>query len=665
MTTQKYRSSLFSLALSAWVFLAAWQQEPSAVSGEVPPKWKIDVPARACQSAVLGTHCHTSSPAIADVNGDGRADIVLATNNGHILAVEGNGHVLWDTDTGPLFGVGGGNQSISSSPAVADIDRDGRMEIVVGAGSLETDRCRPGGVIVLNHQGGAESGWPRRTADHNVPPGNCPDPVYSTPALGDLDRDGDLEIVAGSFDTRVYAWHHNGAPVAGFPPPSKFYLLFGWSNVRDRLADTVWSSPALGDLTGDGHLDIVIGSDEGMVGSTHGGDWNCPYREPAGATDDYCGGTVYAWNRQGKVLPGFPKLLLEVIQSSPALVDVDGNGRPEVYVGTGSYYYNNSPDKPTNGFRVLGWNSDGGALPGWDGGRPTGGTMNAAPALGDIAGDNRPEVVIPGMDGKLYAWHHDGRAVTGFPMTPRNLFGDDAPHPFGKSPVLADYDGDGKMEVFLTIGWTVVVVDGDGRMLTNTNVTVDKSTPYYYTDGLLNNSPAVGDVDGDGKLELVAHNSDLVVWDLPGAGSHADWSMFRGNAARTGMLVPRVPPTLRVAPTEIDLSLTTGVNRQLQETITLRVPGASFRWEASLSSGQYLSLPKTNGSANGQTDVEVRITVPASLGPGQYTLGKVTVSVHGDGTNIQNNQQVVTVNLRVVRLADRSFIPVVRGGPGR
>ncbi len=221
------------------------------------------------------------------------------------------------------------------------------------------------------------------------------------------------------------------------------------------------------------------------------------------------------------------------------------------------------------------------------------------------------------------------------------------------------------MEVFLTIGWAVVVVDGDGRMLTNTNVTVDKSTPYYYTDGLLNNSPAVGDVDGDGKLELVAHNSDLVVWDLPGAGSHADWSMFRGNAARTGMLVPRVPPTLRVAPTEIDLSLTTGVNRQLQETITLRVPGASFRWEASLSSGQYLSLPKTNGSANGQTDVEVRITVPASLGPGQYTLGKVTVSVHGDGTNIQNNQQVVTVNLRVVRLADRSFIPVVRGGPGR
>jgi hypothetical protein len=401
-----------------------------------------------------------------------------------------------------------------------------------------------------------------------------------------------------------------------------------------------------------------------MVGAAHGGDWSCPYRDPAGATEDYCGGTLYAWNRQGKVVPGFPKLLLEVIQSSPVLTDVNGDGRPDIFVGTGSFYHNHSPDKPTHGFRAFAWEANGDVLTGWDGGRPTGSTVNAVPALGDIAGDSRPEVVVPAMDGKLYAWHLNGQVVSGFPMSPRNLFGDDAPHPFGKSPVLADYDGDGKMEIFLTVGWTVVVVDGDGRTLTNTNFPDDKSKPYYYTDGVLNNNPAVGDVDGDGRLELIAHNSDLLVWDLPGNGTGADWPMFRGDAARTGTFGAAVRTTLQVAPSTIDLNLTAGVNRQLERMITLRVPGASFRWEASLSSGQYLSLPKSNGSATGREEIALLINVPATLSPGHYTLGTVNLSVKGNGVTIQDAQQSVTVRLNVVRLADRSFMPFVRGGPG-
>ena len=41
--------------------------------------------------------------------------------------------------------------------------------------------------------------------------------IDSNPALGDLDNDGDLEVIFGSFDTMVYAFHHNGTPVNGWP----------------------------------------------------------------------------------------------------------------------------------------------------------------------------------------------------------------------------------------------------------------------------------------------------------------------------------------------------------------------------------------------------------------------------------------------------------------
>ena len=37
------------------------------------------------------------------------------------------------------------------------------------------------------------------------------------PALGDLDGDGTLEIVAGALDRHLYAWHDDGTPVEGFP----------------------------------------------------------------------------------------------------------------------------------------------------------------------------------------------------------------------------------------------------------------------------------------------------------------------------------------------------------------------------------------------------------------------------------------------------------------
>ncbi len=517
--------------------------DPQGTTGVVAPKWTYNLPKKACPWSASDTDCHIGSPVLADLNKDGLLDIVAVTNNGHVVAVRNNGVLLWDVDLGPLFGMSGGAQEIASSPAVADIDGDGWAEVVVGAGTIYSNVCTQGGVIVLDRNGQAKSGWPKLAEDHTIPPVGCRDTVFGTPALGDLDGDGRLEIVVGGWDMRLYAWHADGTLVSGFPPDSALYPRLGWSTLRGRLGDTIWSSPALADLDRDGYPEIIIGSDEGNMGDG----WTCPYRLPAGWTAGYCGGSLYVFDRNGRLRPGFPKYIHEIISSSPAVADINGDGWLDIIVGTGTFYYTNSPDHPTAGFRLYAWDRNGNDLPGWEGGKAVGGTTPSSPAIGDLNGDGQPEVVVATYDPerKLYAWRGNGQPVSGFPMRPvteqgQALTSFEVPASF----VLADYDGNRDMEIFLSEGWGVAIVDGDGQQITASSSPSTK--PIYITNGTLRNNPAVGDIDGDGKLELVASNSKLFVWDLPGStNTLADWPMFRRNAVRTGAYsVARLPPRL-------------------------------------------------------------------------------------------------------------------------
>ena len=58
------------------------------------------------------------------------------------------------------FGMAPGIHEIHSSPAVEDIDNDGFSEIIVVGGTLNPSICTQGGLIVLNHLGKVEPGWP-------------------------------------------------------------------------------------------------------------------------------------------------------------------------------------------------------------------------------------------------------------------------------------------------------------------------------------------------------------------------------------------------------------------------------------------------------------------------------------------------------------------------
>ncbi len=638
---------------------------PLAPEGMQLPKWLRSLPSGVCPGA--GPNCHRASPALADIDHDGILEVVVATNGGHVMVLKDNGtsagQIVWDVDIAPLIGMSPNTASISSSPAVADIDHNdgGLLEIAIGFGASWGTHTK-GGVLVLEHNGLLKSGWPRYSLINH--PNGYPQTIFASPALGDLDNDGDLEIVAAGFDKRVYAWHHNGTLLSGFPADSYLRGRFPtWPNLANSLADSVWSSPALADLNQDGFLDIIIGTDEGNFDSRWGGNangWSCPYALPPGWSPGYCGGSLYALNRFGQILPGYPKHILETIQSSPAIADMNLDGVPDVAVGTGAFYHVYSPDHPTFGFKVFAWDSGGNPVAGWSGGKNTGGVMNSSPVFGDIAGDSLPEVIMGSNNGLLYAWHLNGATVAGFPMTPRSRSGGTSSFDVGIGFVLADYDSDGKMEIFMNQNDSVTIVDGNGAQITTTNNGSD-GRPGYSTSGWMQNTPAIGDVDGDGNLELVVHDSKVVVWDLPGTGTRADWPMFKRDATRTsyytmpGLLGPVTDAVMLVQNIQ-DPSLATGV-------FTIQNMGdATLHWNVNSSgeSSPAISFPTSSGTIAGrdQAPVVVNASGIGSLPPGLHPVGQATVTTLNDAGDTAGTA-VVDLILMVGTIS-RTYVPGVR-----
>jgi hypothetical protein len=176
-----------------------------------------------------------SSPVLADLDGDNKNELIFGTSDGTIHALRPNGSELpgWPVRTDPLPLHTGGQAftshavsanasrgAVISSVAVADLNHDGVPEVV--AGDMK------GKLYVWSADGSLE--WKREAnpAYATHPLGPFADPAdakryrtqhafFASPVLADLDGDGKLEVVAASMDRNVYAWHADGSTVSGFP----------------------------------------------------------------------------------------------------------------------------------------------------------------------------------------------------------------------------------------------------------------------------------------------------------------------------------------------------------------------------------------------------------------------------------------------------------------
>lgn len=467
-----------------------------------------------------GEGVNQSSIVIGDVDGDGQEDdIVVGARDGKVHAYRGDGSLIFTYDTGVT--------GIESRAAIGDIDADGFPEVVVTAGS----NIDPGAgrLVVLSHSGAFQCEF----IPLDLIPDGLPDGIITSAALADLDTNdgGRLEIVFGAWDQHVRALNDDCTPL--------------W---QDFVLDTVYSSPAIGDIDGDGDLDVVTGADSHLV---------------TGQTTD--GGLIIAYDgKTGTRLPGFSIQFDEVIVSSPALGDLDRDGKLDIVFGTGNCWGSGNlgcgnPQHPGVGERINAYDRTGAALPGWPVAIP-GRIADGSPALADIDGDGYLEVVINGFvrgtgppaEGRVWMLQHTGGIAAGYPkvpLTPAGCGTGSVSWGTAASPILVDIDADDDLDIVLPSNGDLVVWDAmSGAQLTRTSLssggsgcqTLPSGSLIFATAWSVGGSAAVGDIDNDGLLELVTGGYQsfpnlspgmLYAWNLPTSTvDPSPWPMFKRDA---------------------------------------------------------------------------------------------------------------------------------------
>jgi hypothetical protein len=533
-----------------------------------------------------------SSPKLADLDGDGKKDIIIADADGNVHAfatsptphelpgfpfrvkrldgLEGTPLTPGTTSylNAPAYASGAldpdqAREAIFATVAVGDLDGDGRLEIVATTFS--------GTLYVVGHDGQVRPGWPVRLPlvpscplDPATPrPEVCMDPqniivrgAAASPVLADMNKDGALDIVQAGMDGKVYVFDAGGQPLAGWP----VQVHFPQDIVPDVEHNRIMTTPAVADVDGDGIPEVLVGSSEQIMDSV-GAFYLIDGRgTAAGGPRPELPGVKAGWPVSMSSLDILP-MLGEGVTNAPVFADVDGDGSPD-----GVMHGNVSapiilPADP-GGQKTLG-STPNNALPQTTdaNGNPRRGLaptsafgdlskahadtmfpLFAQPSIGDLDMDGTPDIIASGgslsLAGNLVSkgnpsakpaqfmlgmW--SGKTGAMFPGAPVLL----EDFTFVNSQVIADITGDGVPEVLTgTAVYHLRAVDACGREAPG----FPKNTGQWIME-----TPAIGDLDGDGKLEVVVgtRNGWLYAWRTEGkADGVVQWESFHHDNHNSG-----------------------------------------------------------------------------------------------------------------------------------
>ncbi|HSH79672.1 MAG TPA: FG-GAP-like repeat-containing protein [Herpetosiphonaceae bacterium] len=325
-------------------------------------------------------------------------------------------------------------------------------------------------------------GWPRDSGNY----------VSSPAALADVDGDGIDEIFIGEEDWSMHGYKADGSVLPGWP-------------ISSTIGGQRRNTPAIGDLDGNGDLEIVFA----VSGN-----------EP-GSGESYL--YLYAYHHDGTPVTHFPARLPIVGTADQYVVlgDVDGDGAVEIVLAAygGKVVIISSSgiiERTMQATGELHWST--------------------IPALGDLNSDGVPEIVVQ-MDGALNVWRGDGSVLPGWPVTFRGRVGN-------SSPVIGDVDGDQKPDIVVTSEG--IQPDGEVRVY-NRSGTLHPHFPKVLPihAGAM---PAIADIDLDGRNEIIItghyYTSDgfepgdyetVWVYDLGGTAHGAiQWGQFGGGPRHQG-----------------------------------------------------------------------------------------------------------------------------------
>jgi hypothetical protein len=384
-----------------------------------------------------------------------------------------------------------------SAPAVVDVDGDGDLEIVFADGLDQ--------IQVINHDGSSPPGWPV--------------PINATlsdgpVAVGDLDGDGEMTLVVGTTDGRVFAYDPTGSLLPGWP-----VTLIG--------------------VTGNTYVSI------GALGG--------PFLRTVVAC---CGNRLFFYSHHGTFPPDVPYWNMGTTYTftSPAAIgDIDDDGTAEVVNGMGPYLF-----ALEMGPSVM------------DIATSIGETISDAPTLGDLDLDGDLEILYPTTEGTMHVLDHTGAEISGFPFTTGTTYD-------MTSGAIAQCYGTMQREIaFGCQNYTVYMLQYTGNLVlgypTHTGTSwwlwgapiigrVDGSSAdvvvgardkncWAWTNlgaliegwptaagGYVQVSPAMGDLDLDGAVEVVfVSDTQLLVMDINNTETddYRTWPMYGHDPQRTG-----------------------------------------------------------------------------------------------------------------------------------
>ncbi|MFA5103538.1 MAG: VCBS repeat-containing protein, partial [Candidatus Thermoplasmatota archaeon] len=284
-------------------------------------------------------------PVVDDVNNDGQQEIIVYTGGDppKLTVFCNNGSLLWSSPVGTTD-ASGGNLHI---PLVGDINKDGFDEIVVYRFVLIGEYSQ---LYVFDHTGLVMDGWPI----------TIPKEYHPTLLIADVNNDGFDEIVFNGNDavTRyLLIIDQTGTIIAQ------------WVLSEKHWGSSVDSTPALGNFDNDPELEIVCASPSENAGyNSSSGEW---INE----------GVIHMYNIDGSEVPGWPKYTDGVIFSSPATGDIDNDGDDDIIVGL--QFAGNAPDYRYGG--LYAFDKNGEVLPGWP--FEKGWNFASSPSLADFDGD--------------------------------------------------------------------------------------------------------------------------------------------------------------------------------------------------------------------------------------------------------------------------------------
>jgi hypothetical protein len=311
----------------------------------------------------VGTNI-TSAIAVADLNNNNNAEIVVnSQNDGIISCVDTSGTILFQ------YNAGG---QLRTNPMLVDVNNNGNLEIV----ALTFSNPR---LIILNHDGSDYPGFPVSISGA----------VLASPATADLNGDGHKEIVFATSTGSLHAIStSSGQDISGWP---------------QTLNSASWNGPVVGDVTGNGQPDVVVATIPGMVyafnsqgneiftktvgNQVRSGilvhDLNNDGNNEVIFAD--MNGNIYATDSSGTNWGVFPVNTGSPIESTPVLADMNRDGNLDIIYGDNDGYLHsiNLSGQETANFPIF----------------IGGGSITVSPAIASFDGTSKPDILVPNGNG--------------------------------------------------------------------------------------------------------------------------------------------------------------------------------------------------------------------------------------------------------------------------